>query len=36
VTTVEQLTGAPEDTPEERVLIQLVLDVEIRWAKHQV
>lgn len=33
---IEQLTGAPEDTPEERMLIQLVLDVEIWRAKHQL
>ena len=33
---IEQLTGAPEDTPEERALIQLVLDVEIWRAKHQL
>jgi hypothetical protein len=31
---IEQLTGAPEDTPKERALIQLVLDVEIWRAKH--
>lgn len=33
---IEQLTGAPEDTPEEHALIQLVLDVEIWRAKHQL
>lgn len=33
---IEQLTGAAEDTPEERALIRLVLDVEIWRAKHQL
>ncbi|WP_173043529.1 hypothetical protein [Bosea sp. ANAM02] len=32
----EQLTGAPENTPEERALIQLVLDVEIWRTKHRL
>lgn len=33
---IERLTGAPEDTPEERALIQLVLYVEIWRAKHRL
>lgn len=33
---IEQLTGALEDTPEERALIQHVLDVEIWRAKHRL
>lgn len=31
---VQRLSGAPEDTPEERRLIDLVLAIEIWDAKH--
>ena len=31
---VQRLTGAPEDTPEERRLIELVLAIEIWDANH--
>lgn len=33
---IQGLTGASEDTPEERALVQLVLDVEIWRAKHRL
>lgn len=33
---IQELTGAPEDTPEERLLIQLVLAVEIWRTEHQL
>lgn len=33
---IEELTGALEGTPEERLLIQIVLDVEIWRAKHRL
>jgi hypothetical protein len=33
---IQDLSGAPEDTPEERLLIRLVLAVEIWEAKHDL
>ncbi len=33
---VQELSGAPEDTPEEKQLIQLILDVEVWESKHRL
>lgn len=33
---IQELSGAPEDTQEEKQLIQIILDVEIWTSKHRL
>lgn len=33
---IQELSGAPEGTPEEKQLIQIILDVEIWETKHRL